>query len=635
MATLEQLERALKGAIAAGDMDAARKLQAVVNEARQDMSNQIPGAGNVPGTTPEKPKPTFGQRLKGAGEAALTVGTGIPASIVGGLSGVASVPVNLAQRALGSQSPVDPEQVTKDVTGAFTYIPRSETGREFVQGIGEAAEPLQAVPGIQNELAALGMAAKGAAPALGAVKDLVGASKVMQVANGVQNNIKSAIPSIRPKAPAQALQEAAQGSEGALPGVAKSAGEAAEELGIRTFTTDYLPPQTNAGKFVQRIFEKIPLAGTGGNRAEQQAQRVAAIKKIAAEYGADADGAFDEAIYRSLTQKKAERINTMQSVKQSVKDQLPMEAPVPVEKTLQAFDKEIANLEALQTPGATAKADVLKQWREAFEKNKNFDSLDSIRAEFGTTIKGAQQGDIRTALEQVSSKLYPAVKEDMRAFIRQHAGDSSARRWTAANEVLANGINEINRTRLRAVLNNGQRTPEVVNNLLFSQKPSEVQLLMRSLTPEGQRAAQAAVIQKAIKSSGGLENVSPDRFVNSLDRMGPQVKNVFQGVAGEELTGLQRALNFTRRAGQAVANPETGAQLTLPHAVAGVTGAIGGVPGLSAIAFLGLVGRAYESKAVRNALLRMARSEKGSKAEADAFNAVAKAAQKGANEGSK
>lgn len=204
MATLEQLERALKGAIAAGDMDAARKLQAVVNEARQDMSNQIPGAGNVPGTTPEKPKPTFGQRLKGAGEAALTVGTGIPASIVGGLSGVASVPVNLAQRALGSQSPVDPEQVTKDVTGAFTYIPRSETGREFVQGIGEAAEPLQAVPGIQNELAALGMAAKGAAPALGAVKDL-GAARTMQIAKSVQNAAAEARNSVKQSAVGQAF----------------------------------------------------------------------------------------------------------------------------------------------------------------------------------------------------------------------------------------------------------------------------------------------------------------------------------------------------------------------------------------------------------------------------------------------
>lgn len=230
MATLEQLERALRGAIAAGDMDAARKLQVVVTEARKDMSNQIPGAGNVPGTTPEKPKPTIAQRIKGGHEAGLTLATGIPASLVGGLAGVGSVPVNLAQRALGVENPVDPEAITQKVTQGLTYIPGSEAGREMVQEIGSAAENLQALPGIQSELSALSSATKSAMPAIGAVRDL-GASKVMQTAKNVQNTLSDAKQSLAGSRVGQAFGPRSVGA--AETPVALQRRTTAEQLGFK------------------------------------------------------------------------------------------------------------------------------------------------------------------------------------------------------------------------------------------------------------------------------------------------------------------------------------------------------------------------------------------------------------------
>lgn len=163
MATIQQIEKALKNAIAAGAMDDARQLQAALNAAKQDASNQIPGA-DVSGSLAPAPRPSLGQRIKGAGETALTFGTGIPSSIGGGLAGLAAVPVEVAQKLSGSQNPVDAEKVAQNVTQAFTYAPRTETGREYVQDIASNLEGLQALPGIQGELGAVANVAKMGTP---------------------------------------------------------------------------------------------------------------------------------------------------------------------------------------------------------------------------------------------------------------------------------------------------------------------------------------------------------------------------------------------------------------------------------------------------------------------------------------
>lgn len=571
-----------------------------------ELAKQEESAGS---RVPEQAKPinqgpSFGEWLKGIGEAALSTVTAPVGLAAGGLNALNAIGGNVAKYATGRSDYQDVGQAFEQPMQALTYAPRTETGQDILQGVADIAAPL---PGLGGELSALSRATQLARPIAQTMAQSAKKAAVAPAVEGLGSKLKTT--AIASEAPAL------------------GAGQAAENLGIRTLTSDYFQPETNAGKLAQRITEKIPLAGTGGQRAAQQSERIGAIKRIASEYGADADTPLDQAIYGSLTQKKSERFQSMQGIKNAIKKQLPQEAPVPVSNTLAAFDKEIDSLRRLSTPGAKAKITALQEWKSAFEKNPNFNGLDSIRAEFGTTIKGSQPGDVRTALEQVSSKIYPAIKEDMQGFIKTNAGDSAARRWAVANETLATGINEINRTRLRAVLNNGQATPEVVNRLLFSQKPSEVQLLMRNLTPEGQAAARTSVLQKAIRDSGGLENTSPDKFLNSLNRMGPQVQYVFQGEAKQELDGLMKALDFTRRAGQAIVNPETGSQNLLPTAVAGTIATFGGPGGLAATAGIGLIGRAYESRAVRNALIRMNSTKPGSKQEAAAFMAAQKAAQ--------
>jgi hypothetical protein len=602
MATLAELETALRNADKAGDMASARQLAAAVMQARGESANQIPGA-QISGTQAQPAPRSLLDRIKGLGETGLTLATGATTGTLGALGGVAKT---IGQNVLYGASDGLEKNVVSGMQ-AGTYLPKTEAGQEYVGDIGQLASNLPPVIPQVAGLNAIGQAARQQAPLMGAMAQRAGQA-VGRTGQAIGDVAAKAAPSVE------------------LSSGARAAGQAAEDLGIRTMTSDYFPPQTTTGKLTQRIFEKIPITGTGGERAGQQAERVQAIKNIVSEYGADVDTPKDAAIYASLTQKKAERINTMHGIKQGIKDKLPQETPVPVNNTLAAFDKEIESLTKLGTPGADQKINALTEWRQAFANNPDFTGLDAIRAEFGTTIKQSQPGEVRTALEAVSSKLYPSVKQDMHDFIKQNAGESSSRRWAVANDVLSQGIQEINKTRLRSVFNSGEATPEVVNRLLFSQKPSEVRLLMRNLTPEGQAAAQTAVLQKAIQSAGGLDQLSPDKFLNSMKRLGPQAENVFTGESRQQVDGLIRALDFTRRAGQAVANPETGAQTILPTALTGLAGALGGFGGLVATAGIGGIGRLYESPAARAQLLKIAKTKQNTPAERQAMEKLSQIA---------
>jgi len=79
------------------------------------------------------PERSISDKLYGAGEAALSSITGIPASIAGAVGAVPSMIQNI-----GTQSNA-PEQRMQDITESLTYQPRTQTGQEYVQNVGEVA----------------------------------------------------------------------------------------------------------------------------------------------------------------------------------------------------------------------------------------------------------------------------------------------------------------------------------------------------------------------------------------------------------------------------------------------------------------------------------------------------------------
>ena len=135
MATIEQLGKALVNADAAGDVEAAKMLAAEIKRLR------VPSAADIPGAVPQ-PKyqePSMADRLLGIPEAALSTITGAVAMPVGAIAGI-----------FGGRLGQGPNvKATERVMEAGTYVPRTESGQEYLRSLGQLTSGIPAfVPAV-------------------------------------------------------------------------------------------------------------------------------------------------------------------------------------------------------------------------------------------------------------------------------------------------------------------------------------------------------------------------------------------------------------------------------------------------------------------------------------------------------
>ncbi|MGO2347853.1 MAG: lytic transglycosylase domain-containing protein, partial [Providencia sp.] len=101
-----------------------------------------------------------------------------------------------------------------------------------------------------------------------------------------------------------------------------------------------------------------------------------------------------------------------------------------------------------------------------------------------------------------------------------------------------------------------------------------------------------------------------------INRMGEQTGIFFRGDERQYLNGLTRYLDSTRRASRAGAVTPTGQEILQVGIPAGVATDFIGTGGIGTAAFgsYGALARVYESPKVRNFMLRLASTPKGSTA---------------------
>lgn len=196
MATLQQLEQALIAADKAGNMDDARKLAAAVKAAREDPVNQIPGM-EVPGTQAQAPEPTVMDRVIGAGETALTLGTGAIGGTIGMLGGAArGLGTAIVNDQFGTQQGVQTIQnMASQGAQALTYEPKTQSGRDQVGAVGSALESIPPIIPVVGPVGAMGASVQAARPMVtqavkNAAAPVIAATK--RVAQPIVNAMESA-----------------------------------------------------------------------------------------------------------------------------------------------------------------------------------------------------------------------------------------------------------------------------------------------------------------------------------------------------------------------------------------------------------------------------------------------------------
>lgn len=406
--------------------------------------------------------------------------------------------------------------------------------------------------------------------------------------------------------------------------------KAGEQAGIDVATSDVIQPKSFASKWLQSFGEKIPGAGTGGMRKAQQAQRVDAVRDIVRQYGAEDLAATSDDVMKDLLGKRSADLTKWSTAKNEVIDKLSeagaalgegapkIASTVPMPKTVSKIEGAIESLRSLKTKEVEPVISVLSDWKEAIQ-GQNLKNVETLRKQIGEVFKAPELASVRSTGERVLSDVYASVKDDMTDYIRKAGGQADLNKWQVANRQLAGMMDELELPALKSAIDRGETTPEVINKLVFSKNKSDVEALFRNLSPDGRAAVRSSIIAKATDGMG--DDVSPDKFATNLRKMGAQVGVFFGGEDLQQVKGLYRTLEATKRASQAALNPATGVQAVLPAGYAAMVAAIPGTPlekfvgATTGMALAGGAARLYESKAVRDQLIKIANAKPGSEVE--------------------
>lgn len=384
----------------------------------------------------------------------------------------------------------------------------------------------------------------------------------------------------------------------------------AKQNNLPLMTTDVVPPETNIGKQARTLAERIPLAGTGGLRSTQQSARENLVKTFSDNVG----GISDAQLYNSATKGQRQFINAAGKRYDRIINSMG-DTPVDITNTVKSIDDQIAKL---TRPGASqdrSAVSVLQQFKDDITSgSNNLQLARENRTNLRKRFMAAPDEVDRDILQKASESVYKAYTSDMKKAVSDNLGPQEAenmarvdRSWAKFNDMMGN-------TRVQKAIQSGKTTPEDVTKLIFSQSPAERSQLYRLLDDSGRQNARGAIVQRALdKATDASGNVSVEKFINEMHRNRKQAETFFRGEHGKYLDGVMKYLDSTREAATGAASPLTGQLMAGPAALASMLNPIA-AKAVATGAGVGLAGRAYESKLLRNSMLKLANTPKGSTA---------------------
>lgn len=239
------------------DVDGARKAGYSDGEIIGHLSKPAQvksGAEQIPGyvaPAPRTPDPTLGQKIVGAGEAALSTATGATTGLAGGvLNFIGVLGEELARRQSGEFLTPEASKRINEAFGAgqraYTYQPRTEAGQEALGTVADAGAALTPLAGLTGELgmiAQAGRAARTGAPATttaraaaeGVARDVAGpgAAQAVSTAIDATGAARRAVTTLPRRALAAITREEPKTP---TPGTMGSAGAAATDIAAQRAT---------------------------------------------------------------------------------------------------------------------------------------------------------------------------------------------------------------------------------------------------------------------------------------------------------------------------------------------------------------------------------------------------------------
>lgn len=407
---------------------------------------------------------------------------------------------------------------------------------------------------------------------------------------------------------------------------AKAAVDFATERNLPLMTSDMLKDKTFMQRQAQTLGERIPFFGTGRNRLNQQRAREDLVKTFSDGLG----GISDKQLYESATRGQQQFIEAAGKRYNRIIEAMG-DTPVDLSNTLKTIDNQIAMLTRPGKSQDRAAVKVLQQFKDDITSGPNNLRLArENRTDLRKRFMNSNETVDKDTLQKASDIVYKAYTADMKKAVAKKLGADEAVNMARVDRSWARFNDMMGRTRVQKAIASGKATPEDVTKLVFSQSPSERSQLYRLLDDNGRKNARAAIVQNAVdKATDPSGNISVEKFINELHRNRKKAATFFKGVHGKELDGVIKYLNDTRHAAKANVQNLNGQQLYGLFVGGGIINAavLTGMLKTAAavIPVAGAVGgaaKAYESPVIRNALLRLANTPKGSTAYDRAISTV-------------
>ena len=407
-----------------------------------------------------------------------------------------------------------------------------------------------------------------------------------------------------------AIGAAYRNAKGTIPEGVADVIETGKDSGVPVMTSDVIPPETFVGKTARSVSEKIPLAGTGGLRAEQQGMREGAVAQFMDK--------FQEPSYKDIVDSLRNKSKGIKSAAGSVLNKtgikLDEAGEIPVTQTKESIESALEELSKPNVRVDTAAIDELSELKYLMDMPQTFTSLKenrTIARDIAESFGKGERSQLPTRSKALIQKAIIGMGKDMDEMAKDNLTPKEYGSWKKANAIYANEATKLKKSKIKNILDKGDVTPENVSTMLFSKKPSEVKSLYDSLTTKGKQNARAAIIYKAYDSAAARAGgITPNTFQSELNKIVKNTDAFFKGKDKRQLEGFKRLMSATRRAQDASVETPTGQQLIPLATGAAAVSDLGATLGLGGTA--GGLARIYESAPVRNALLRLGSIPSGS-----------------------
>lgn len=518
------------------------------------------------------------------------------ATSVGSLFGADSTPYQIPRPV---DRPTDQYAQAGEVIGGYT-LP-----------LGRAAKAVGATADVARGISAAGnMAIGSAAEAANQKGDFTeNVTKNAAVNLGAQGLLSGA---------AKVIGRGITAFRGEMAPEAKQLIDTAEGMGVTPMTSDMIKPGNAFTRGIQQDAEGS-LLGTGAKRAEQYASRSQLVKNQLDKYGEYSPSVVVDDLYGSLKSRKDSAGGVIDDITTKMGG-----TPVDTSNSIKVIDNVLSRANRL---GKTANKDLIRGLSDLREELSKPDIDFGLLREQRSALRESIQGNsmvFPNSAKSATDAVERAMGTDLRNNAAKSLGAGEAARYVKANSDYSNVFNKVLNKRIANNLNKAKKefTPELINSVVYSRKPSDIKRIWPALSEDGKDAMRAAYISKIAEKAED----SPAKFLTELNKLKSQsdgqiYSTIFSGRHMKELDALQDVLAKTARSDAANVVTQTGqSQANRLRMIGGIT-TLGTSLGLEGA--FGTLMRIYESKPTRNMLLRLANTKPGTPSYERALNQAA------------